>query len=173
MDKMCKSWNWNLECLVSVGSIIAVSLGFEPPSSPKMNEERSSSPEQRPVIETWFLWQAEIREIRYKPSQQGWQPVANSNHMWCLVQKSNESDKWCEASAQGTALELVIPYPILAVALKMPESTPWVVMSSGIPCSLKRYIGTRTILGHKETLPTSPSMCHVMNGSLELLSEWK
>lgn len=55
MDKMCKSWNWNLECLVSVGSIIAVSLGFEPPSSPKMNEERSSSPEQRPVIETWFL----------------------------------------------------------------------------------------------------------------------
>lgn len=55
MDKMCKSWNWNFECLVSVGSIIAVSLGFEPPSSPKMNEERSSSPEQRPVIETWFL----------------------------------------------------------------------------------------------------------------------
>lgn len=52
---MCKSWNWNLECLDSVGSIIAVSLGFELPSLPKMNDERSSFPEQRPVIEPWSL----------------------------------------------------------------------------------------------------------------------
>ena len=45
----------DLECLGSVGSIIAVSLGFELPSLPKMNEERSSFPEQRPVIEPWSL----------------------------------------------------------------------------------------------------------------------